>query len=118
MTIDATTIVAALNAQPQASPGASPVVRGIDPVPQAPAVRQSSQVNEEELRKVIEAADRAAKSLQSSVQFSVDSQSGRAIIRVVDTGTGQLIRQIPSEEVIAIRRALDRIAGLLIQREA
>ena len=72
----------------------------------------------EGLREVVAAADRAVKSLHNAVQLSLDSQSGQPIVRVVDTETGQLIRQIPTEEVLELRRALDRIAGLLIQRTA
>jgi flagellar protein FlaG len=72
----------------------------------------------EGLREVVAAADRAVKSLHNAVQLSLDSHSGQPIVRVVDTETGQLIRQIPTEEVLELRRALDRIAGLLIQRTA
>jgi len=65
-----------------------------------------------------EAIDRAAKALNNSVRLSVDAESGRTIVRVVDAETGQLIRQIPSEELLSLRHALERIAGLLIDRTA
>jgi flagellar protein FlaG len=79
---------------------------------------QAAAASSEGLREVVAAADRAVKSLQNSVQLSLDSRSGQPIVRVVDTETGQLIRQIPTEEVLELRLALDRIAGLLIQRTA
>jgi flagellar protein FlaG len=79
---------------------------------------QAASPGAEGLREVVAAADRAVKSLHNAVQLSLDSQSGQPIVRVVDTETGQLIRQIPTEEVLELRRALDRIAGLLIQRTA
>ena len=72
----------------------------------------------ESLREVVAAAGRAVKALHNSVELSLDSKSGQPIVRVVDTETGQLIRQIPTEEVLELRRALDRIAGLLIHRKA
>jgi len=72
----------------------------------------------ESLRAAVAAINRAAKSLNTSVQLSLDARSGRAIVRVVDTETGQLIRQIPTEEVLELRRALDRIAGMLINQTA
>ena len=64
------------------------------------------------------ATNLATKSLNNSVQLSLDSQSGKAIVRVVDTETGQIVRQIPTEEVLELRRAFDRLAGLLIDRTA
>ncbi len=73
---------------------------------------------EESVRAAVAAINRAAKALNNSVQLDLDSDSGRAVVRVIDSETGQLIRQIPSEEVLELRRALDRIAGLLINRTA
>jgi flagellar protein FlaG len=64
------------------------------------------------------ATNLATKSLNNSVQLSLDSQSGKAIVRVVDPETGQVVRQIPTEEVLELRRAFDRLAGLLIDRTA
>ena len=72
----------------------------------------------ESVREAVAAINRAAKALNNSVQLSLDAGSGRAVVRVIDSETGQLIRQIPSEEALELRRALDRIAGLLIHRTA
>src|SRR5690606_25668407 len=66
--------------------------------------------DEESVRQAVAAINRAAKALSNSVQLDLDSSTGRALVRVVDSETGQLIRQIPSEEVLELRRALDRIA--------
>ena len=70
------------------------------------------------VREAVAAINRAAKSLNNSIQLSLDERSERPVVRVVDSETGQLIRQIPTEEVLELRRALDRIAGLLINRTA
>jgi len=66
----------------------------------------------------IRAANRAVKSLSNSVELSLDSQSGKAIVRVIDAESGQVIRQIPTEEVLELRRVFDRLAGLLIDGTA
>jgi flagellar protein FlaG len=44
--------------------------------------------------------------IRRDLQFSVDERSGKAVVRVVDSETGETIRQIPPEEVLAISRAL------------
>jgi len=38
--------------------------------------------------------------MQSSLQLTVDQASGRNVITVTDKGTGEMIRQIPSVEVL------------------
>jgi flagellar protein FlaG len=101
--------------QPAATPagiGAGKEVAGTGSQPAVPVE------NAESVREAVAALNRAAKALNNSVQLSLDSGSGRAVVRVIDSETGQLIRQIPSEEALELRRALDRIAGLLIHRTA
>jgi len=61
-------------------------------------------------------------SLRRDLQFSVDERSGKSMVRVVDSETGETIRQIPSEEILAISRALsqsmERTEGMLLNDRA
>ena len=54
----------------------------------------------------------------SSIQFSLDQDSGRTVVKMVDTQTEEVLRQFPSEEMLAISKSIDRMQGLLINREA
>lgn len=50
--------------------------------------------------------------------FSIDDTTEKPVVRVTDASTGELIRQMPSEEALAIARSLDKLQGLLIKQEA
>ena len=61
-----------------------------------------------------------------SVNFHVDSELNQTVIKVVDADTHKVIRQIPSEEMLAISKRLQEfrdsessgdLAGLLFNRE-
>ena len=56
------------------------------------------------------------------LQFRVDDESGRVVVSVRDSETGELIRQIPNEEVLRIAHAIEqrdtRQQNLLIDDEA
>lgn len=54
----------------------------------------------------------------SSLLFSVDKAHNRIIVKVVDKETGEVIRQIPGEETLAIANSLDTQKGVLIQSKA
>jgi flagellar protein FlaG len=56
------------------------------------------------------AAQRVADSLGSGNSFSfvVDSQTGMTIVKVINRSTGELVRQIPSEEVVHIAQLLQQ----------
>jgi len=40
------------------------------------------------------------------------------VVKMVDTETEEVLRQFPSEEMLAISKSIDRMQGLLINREA
>ncbi len=52
--------------------------------------------------------------LRRELQFSVDENSGRTVIKVLDKETKQVIRQIPPEDAINFARRLDDGADLEI----
>lgn len=54
---------------------------------------------------------------QRSLHFSVDKESGKPIVRIVDTETHELIRQIPSEELLAIEERLRSTTGVLLSEQ-
>lgn len=45
-------------------------------------------------------------SMQRDMDFHVDDQTGRVVIQVIDSNSNEVIRQIPSEEILAIARHL------------
>jgi flagellar protein FlaG len=72
------------------------------------------QVKKEEEQKAVE---EVASKLQEFVnlidkklQFSVDDKSGRHVVTVTDKLSGDVIRQIPSEEVLRLARNLSELA--------
>lgn len=56
--------------------------------------------------------------INDSIQFSIDEDSGRTVVKVVDLQTQEVIKQIPSEEALNLAKALDKLQGLLIQGKA
>ncbi|MCB5189255.1 flagellar protein FlaG [Methylobacillus arboreus] len=56
--------------------------------------------------------------IMQSIQFSTDNDSGRIVVKVVDSETQKVLRQIPSEEALAISKALDSLQGLIIRQTA
>lgn len=51
---------------------------------------------------------------QRQLQFQVDADSGRTIVRVVNPETKELIRQIPGEEMLKLARAMGASGGRII----
>ncbi|OIQ97442.1 flagellar protein FlaG [mine drainage metagenome] len=54
----------------------------------------------------------------SSVEFSVDKDSNRTVVKVIDLETKQVIRQYPNEDVLAMSKVLDKFQGLMVKQTA
>lgn len=54
----------------------------------------------------------------STLEFSIDAESDRLVVKIIDSATGELVRQIPMEEMLALAKALGRLKGLLLQTKA
>jgi flagellar protein FlaG len=96
--------------------------------PQQPAGRVSAAVPEpvpeqqpkpEQLVKAVEAMKQLIETKSpNSLSFAIDDSTGKTVIRISDAQTGEMIRQIPSEEMLEIARSLDKLQGLLLQQQA
>ena len=56
-------------------------------------------------------------SVQRDLQFSIDQQSGKTVITVLNSSTEEIIRQIPSEEVLTLARNIESLKGVLFSAE-
>lgn len=53
------------------------------------------------------------KRLNTELRFEVDSESREVIVKIVDPDSDEVIRQIPSEELLAIRSRMEDLVGVL-----
>lgn len=87
-----------------------------------PPDQPSREMSSEELQQVVTQLNQHVQQIQRDLQFSVDDSSGRTVIRVVNSETEEVVRQIPSEEVLRISRnlqeQLDEVTGLIFETSA
>jgi flagellar protein FlaG len=73
---------------------------------------------EKELNDAVKTTNRFMQALSQNLQFSVDKDTNKTVVKLVDTQTKDVIRQIPSEEMLSIAKALDKLQGLLLKDKA
>ena len=72
----------------------------------------------EQIQQATKQVQEMVQSKASNLTFSVDQGSGKTIVKLMDTQTGEILRQIPSEEMIVLSQAIDKMQGLLIRQKA
>lgn len=113
----------------QTGPTAPAEVRKPDPlgnVSQAKADQAADSKKAEEqaskqaepLEDMVSDLNELVRNLHRELQFSVDRESGDTVIKVVDKETDEVVRQIPSEELMDLRQRLQDAAGAIFEDSA
>jgi len=77
---------------------------------------QNQQLEREQLEKVAQQLQDFMGDMNRSLQFQVDEDSGRDVIKILDKTSGDVIKQYPSEEVLSLVSKLSESAGILIDQ--
>ena len=86
--------------------------------PAAPNVIKTAPPPVAEIKNVASTLNRLAQTASAGVSFQHDESTGKTVIKVMDTETGDVIRQIPGEEALALSRAIDAQQGILLKTES
>jgi flagellar protein FlaG len=70
------------------------------------------------LAKAVESINITMRAMAQGLEFTIDDDSKRLVVKVVDQQTKEVLRQMPSAEALEIAKALDRVQGLLIRQKA
>lgn len=101
-------------ALPVAGRSPAAAVETIDAVKAKEAVPSKKDV-EEAVAKLNKSVQERAQGLE----FSIDDDSKRTIVKVIDQRTKEVLRQIPTPEALQIAKSIDaRQGGLLVNQEA
>ena len=74
--------------------------------------------SDQDVQHAVQKIQNAVANLAQNLRFSIDEDTGRTIIKVMDIHTEEVIRQIPTKEAIEIAHTLDRVQGLLFNDKA
>ena len=77
----------------------------------------NQQVDQVKLEQAVDDLNDFIQDVRRELSFSVDNESGRTVIKVIDSESQQVVRQIPPEEVVAMTERLQSRSGLLMQAE-
>jgi flagellar protein FlaG len=94
---------------------AEPAQAAQPPAPGKPAAQPTNT----QIQSAVDKINQAMLQTNTGVEFSVDSNSRKAVVKVIDTQTGNTIKQFPSEQMIAISKSIDQFQkGLLLTQKA
>jgi flagellar protein FlaG len=73
----------------------------------------------QQLRAAVDTMNHAMEQSNQNLQFSVDTETKRPVVTVLDSQTGDVIMQFPSKAILAIAHSIDQYqSGMLLNHKA
>ncbi len=94
-----------------------PAARGQD-LPPDPMEDVEKPADAEQVKAAVSKISDFVQNFQRDLLFSIDEDSNRLVVKVVDSETQEVIRQIPSEEMLRIAKDLDSPESLILREQA
>jgi len=83
-----------------------------------PAVADSKSADPNKLKLAVQEIEKFVQSVKRNLEFSIDDTSGKIVVKVVASETGEVVRQIPSEEVLKLAESLNTASNVLFDAKA
>jgi len=83
--------------------------------PQRPL--QNDSQSADEIQQDIAKINDQLESMNRSIRFSIDEGTKDIVVRVVDENTGEVVMQIPPDELLKLRERLSEMSGLLVREQ-
>ncbi|AZC23399.1 flagellar protein FlaG [Pseudomonas sessilinigenes] len=100
-----------------------PVEKSQDRVPAVAAVadpavhtqenRKEAQSEQEKVKMAVQEIEKFVQSVKRNLEFSIDEPSGKVVVKVIASDSGEVVRQIPNEEVLRLANSLNDASSLL-----
>ncbi len=79
------------------------------------AAEKLKQMSHEELAQTASEISDFVQNIQRNLNFSVHDDTGKPVIKVTDKETNEVIRQIPTEEVLQLQKFISDASGILFK---
>ena len=81
-------------------------------------VNTETVMSDQELVVAVQSLNDMMTALDRNINFSTDAGTGKDVVKVTDSNTGEVIRQLPGEETLNFIRNLNSMVGLIFDKKA
>lgn len=86
--------------------------------PALKAVANGAEPTRAELKTAVDKLNQSMTASSQDLQFSVDEDSKKTVVKLIDRNTHEVLRQMPTKEALEIAKSLDKAMGKLIDQHA
>ncbi len=82
----------------------------------APPSESESSAPKSETAQALQEIEEFLGGFDKRLEFTIDDEAERVVVRVLDRSTGDIIRQVPPEHLLPIIASVNRLLGMLFDR--
>ncbi|MDH2077571.1 flagellar protein FlaG [Pseudomonas atacamensis] len=80
---------------------------------EAPVAAKDQDADGAKLKLAVQEIEKFVQSIKRNLEFSIDEHSGKVIVKVIASETGEVVRQIPSAEALKLADSLANASHVL-----
>ena len=77
-----------------------------------------SEMSEADVNLVVGEMRQALRDHATNLDFAIDNNSGRMVVKIIDRTNGEVLRQYPTEEMLQLQESIERMSGVLVSTHA
>lgn len=104
--------------QAESMPLMRSVARAEMSTPKAQSSSETAQPDKQTVEDAVASMQETTQAMQRNLDFSIDDSTGRMVVKVTDSASGEVIRQMPTEEALRLAESLDEMRSLLFTAQA
>jgi flagellar protein FlaG len=79
---------------------------------------QSAEVEKSALENAVKKLNDFVAPAVQAIRFELDQNTERMVVKVIDSASQRVLRQIPNEQVLVMSQTLDKLQGLVVNHTA
>lgn len=79
---------------------------------------QSAEVEKSALENAVKKLNDFVAPAVQAIRFELDQKTERIVVKVIDSASQRVLRQIPNEQVLVMSQTLDKLQGLVVNHTA
>lgn len=103
--------------QAEQKPPVGPPTTGVDAAMSQSKV-EGVQPDKQTVEEAVASMQETTQAMQRNLDFSIDDSTGRMVVKVTDSASGEVIRQMPTEDALRLAESLDEMRSLLFKAQA
>ena len=80
--------------------------------------QKTRSTEQDKLKMAVQEIEKFVQSVKRNLEFSIDEPSGKVVVKVIASDSGEVVRQIPNEEVLKLANSLNDASSLLFSAKA